>query len=158
MSKEKFRMYVKHNLSGLGSLLSCQRDVHLFEGFNPDIEFTRTDTKMEGQPYCDFCLKLRKCEKMKTEDWITQNEQYLIQLSDDLYQHPEQALQEEHAAEMIAKELTTNGFTIEQNLGGLKTAFSATWGSGKPVIGFLGEYDALAGMSQKPGPCRVAPD
>ncbi|MGD8400205.1 MAG: amidohydrolase [Bacillota bacterium] len=87
---------------------------------------------------------------MKTEDWIAQNKEYLIRLSDDLFQHPEQALQEEHAAEMIAKELAAKGFTIQQNLGGLQTAFSATWGSGKPVIGFLGEYDALAGMSQKP--------
>jgi hypothetical protein len=60
---EYTEMYAKHHLSELGLLLSCQRDGYLFEGFNPDIEFTRTGTKMAGKPYCDFCLKLRKCEK-----------------------------------------------------------------------------------------------
>jgi hypothetical protein len=60
---EYTEMYAKHHLNELGLLLSCQRDGYLFEGFNPDIEFTRTGTKMDGQPCCDFCLKLRKCEK-----------------------------------------------------------------------------------------------
>lgn len=55
-------MYRENGLSDIGSLLSCQRDVHLFKGYNPDFAFTRTQTIMEGGSYCDFCLKLNQEE------------------------------------------------------------------------------------------------
>ena len=42
-----------------------------------------------------------------------------------------------------------HGFDVEVGAGGVKAAVKATWGSGKPVLGFLGEYDALPGMSQE---------
>jgi len=44
----------------LGEQLSCQRDVYLFQGFNPDIKFSRTKTLMEGGDCCDFCLELKE--------------------------------------------------------------------------------------------------
>jgi hypothetical protein len=47
-------MYRRHGLAELGPILSCGRDGAMIEGFNPDIEFTRTQTIMEGAPYCDF--------------------------------------------------------------------------------------------------------
>jgi hypothetical protein len=47
-------MYRALGLADLGSSLSCQRDYALVEGFNPDIRLTRTQTIMEGAPYCDF--------------------------------------------------------------------------------------------------------
>jgi len=50
-------MYHRNGLAALGSLLSCQRDNYLFEGFNPNIVFTRTKTIMDGCDCCDFCLK-----------------------------------------------------------------------------------------------------
>ena len=53
--------------------------------------------------------------------------------------------------------LEKEGFSVTVGLAGLKTAFSATWGSGKPVIGFLGEYDALPGLSQKAGVAEKSP-
>jgi len=49
-------MYRKLGLAEFGYLLSCGRDFALFEGFNPGIEFTRTQTIMEGADHCDFCL------------------------------------------------------------------------------------------------------
>ena len=52
---------------------------------------------------------------------------------------------------MLAKELEADGFTIEWGIGQMPTAFVATWGEGRPIIGFLGEYDALPGLSQKMG-------
>jgi hypothetical protein len=52
-------MYRRNGLDELGSLLSCQRDNYLFEGFNPDLLFTRTKTIMDGCDCCDFCLKLK---------------------------------------------------------------------------------------------------
>ncbi|WP_422926915.1 L-2-amino-thiazoline-4-carboxylic acid hydrolase [Singulisphaera sp. PoT] len=47
-------MYRSLGLADLGSSLSCQRDFSLVEGFNPEIELTRTQTLMEGAPYCNF--------------------------------------------------------------------------------------------------------
>ena len=54
------KMYKEKGLEKYGTLLSCQRDKYLFEGFNPDIVFTRKGTIMEGYPCCDFCLELNK--------------------------------------------------------------------------------------------------
>jgi L-2-amino-thiazoline-4-carboxylic acid hydrolase len=47
-------MYRALGLADLGSSLSCQRDFSLIEGFNPAIRLTRTQTIMEGAPFCDF--------------------------------------------------------------------------------------------------------
>jgi len=47
-------MYRALGLGDLGSSLSCQRDFSLVEGFNPAITLTRTQTLMEGAPFCDF--------------------------------------------------------------------------------------------------------
>src|SRR5690606_33893565 len=43
------------------------------------------------------------------------------------------------------------GFTLERDVAGLETGFVASFGGGKPVVGILGEYDALSGLSQKSG-------
>ena len=52
-------MYKEHGLEEFGYLLSCGRDFDLLAGFNPNIEFTRTQTIMEGAAYCDFRFKVR---------------------------------------------------------------------------------------------------
>ncbi|MBX6313617.1 MAG: L-2-amino-thiazoline-4-carboxylic acid hydrolase [Isosphaeraceae bacterium] len=52
-------LYRALGLADLGSSLSCQRDFSLVEGFNPEIELTRTQTIMEGAPYCDFRFRVR---------------------------------------------------------------------------------------------------
>ena len=52
-------MYRSLGISELGSLLSCNRDAALIEGFNPDIKLTRTQTIMEGAPFCDFRYDLK---------------------------------------------------------------------------------------------------
>jgi len=53
-------MYKNIGLHELGYVLSCGRDFALIEGFNPDMELTRTQTEMEGADYCDFCFELKK--------------------------------------------------------------------------------------------------
>jgi hypothetical protein len=53
-------LYRALGIPELGALLSCNRDFALVEGFNPDIALTRTQTIMEGAPFCDFRLVLRK--------------------------------------------------------------------------------------------------
>lgn len=53
-------MYRALGLAELGTLLSCNRDFALIEGFNPEIALARTQTIMEGQPCCDFRYRRRR--------------------------------------------------------------------------------------------------
>ena len=66
----------------------------------------------------------------------------------------ELGFKETQSAALLVGELRAAGFTIVENVGGMPTAFTATWGQGKPVIGIMGEYDALPGLSQDATPER----
>lgn len=70
-------------------------------------------------------------------------------LAKEIWEHPESGFKEKIACEKTAKVLEDAGFSVETGAGGVPTAIRAEWGSGHPVIGFLGEYDALPGLSQK---------
>ena len=65
-----------------------------------------------------------------------------------LWNHPEVGGEEKESADYFRKLLSEEGFVIV-NEEQLKHAFYAEYGSGKPVIAILGEYDALPGLSQK---------
>jgi len=71
-------------------------------------------------------------------------------ISDAIWNYAELGMQESNSAALLIKTLEEEGFAIEKNVAGMPTCFVATWGSGKPVIGILGEYDALPMISQKP--------
>ncbi|MCB9882996.1 MAG: amidohydrolase [Planctomycetes bacterium] len=66
-----------------------------------------------------------------------------------LWELAELALQEHQSSKLLADWLESQGFHLERNVAGMETAFVASYGSGKPVIAFLSEYDALPGLSQK---------
>lgn len=70
-------------------------------------------------------------------------------LAKEIWENPECAFQERIACEKTAAILRNAGFQVETGAGGVPTAIRAQWGSGHPVVGFLGEYDALPGLSQK---------
>ena len=72
-------------------------------------------------------------------------------LSDKIWENAEIRFKEKQSVNDYQTFLEKEGFSVKVGLAGLKTAFSASWGSGKPGIGFLGEYDALPGLSQKAG-------
>ena len=78
-------------------------------------------------------------------------------LSDKIWGNAEIRFKEKESVKDYVSFLEKEGFSVTVGLAGLKTAFSATWGSGKPVIGFLGEYDALPGLSQKAGVAEKTP-
>ena len=86
--------------------------------------------------------------------WLEQNRIVFINIADSIWENPEIALKEKHASRIQADYLAERGFEIQWNTGGLETAFTASWGSGKPVIGFIGEYDALKNLSQKRLPVK----
>jgi aminobenzoyl-glutamate utilization protein B len=81
--------------------------------------------------------------------WLDDNQQRFIDVSDAIWADPEVAWQEFNASKRQADLLSDEGFHITWDIAGINTAFVAEWGTGKPVIGFAGEYDALAGLSQK---------
>ena len=70
-------------------------------------------------------------------------------LAKEMWDNPEVGLQEYYASRLLADELEKEGFTLQRGVADMPTAFIAEWGSGKPVIGLLAEYDALPGISQK---------
>ena len=75
----------------------------------------------------------------------------LVNASDAIWDHPQVNFPEDYAADMLCSLLEQNGFALEKQLDDMPTAFRATFGSGKPVIAFLGEYDALSALSQQAG-------
>jgi len=81
--------------------------------------------------------------------WVDTNGDALVSLAADIWRHPQLGFCEEHAAVRIATELRQAGFAVTMPVSGIETAFIAERGSGRPVIGFLGEYDALPGLSQQ---------
>lgn len=64
-------------------------------------------------------------------------------MSKEMYDHPELGLKEVHASRLLRTFLSKNDFAVEEDFHGLPTAFRAVYGSGKPVLGLLCEYDAL---------------
>ena len=70
-------------------------------------------------------------------------------LATKIWENPELAWNEYQASRWTADYLASQGFAAECGAYGLDTAVRAVWGSGKPVVGFCGEYDALPGLSQK---------
>ena len=87
-------------------------------------------------------------------EWIEKNRERLIRISDTIWEYAELGLREYKSSKLLADELEKHGFKVERGVAGMPTAFVATWGSGKPVIGIMGEYDALPGLSQKVVPRR----
>ncbi|MCP3800423.1 M20 family metallopeptidase [Allokutzneria sp. A3M-2-11 16] len=67
----------------------------------------------------------------------------LVELSHAIHADPELAYQERRAAARVADVLQREGFAVEHGVGGLETAFTATYGSGELVVGLCAEYDAL---------------
>ena len=76
---------------------------------------------------------------------------YFTGISDDIWSFAELSLKEFRSADLYCEKLRELGFEVTENLGGIRTSFCGSFGSGRPVIGILGEFDALDGLSQKAG-------
>lgn len=86
--------------------------------------------------------------------WIEENKDRIIKISDEIWDYAELGMIEFKSAKLLVAELKKHGFKVEEGVGQMPTAFVGTWGSGKPVIGVMGEYDALPGLSQKKKPTQ----
>ena len=78
-------------------------------------------------------------------------------LSDKIWEYAELSMMEAKSAAEYVAVLKAEGFRVQENLCGISTAFSGSFGCGKPVIGFLGEFDALSGLSQAAGVSQPQP-
>lgn len=83
--------------------------------------------------------------------YVDENAGIFTGVSDAVWDCAELSLKEFKSAKLYCDVLREHGFTVEENLAGIKTAFSGSYGSGRPVIGILGEFDALSGLSQEAG-------
>ncbi len=95
-------------------------------------------------------VKIAK-EKQTALDWLARPEtvEKFGRISDAVWQYAELGLQEFNSSKLLADTLEAAGFKVERGLAGMPTCFVATYGSGRPVIGLLGEFDALPMISQK---------
>lgn len=85
---------------------------------------------------------------------IDAHSQELSRLSDQVWAYAETGLRETKSAEALASYAAAQGFRVRRGVADLPTAFVAEFGQGVPVIGVLGEYDALPGLSQKTEPSQ----
>jgi aminobenzoyl-glutamate utilization protein B len=87
---------------------------------------------------------------------IEKHKAELIGLSDQVWRFAETALRETRSAKLLADYAEQQGFQVNRGVAGMPTAFVASYGQGRPIIGILGEYDALPGISQKAQPVKEA--
>ena len=81
----------------------------------------------------------------------------LTGISDKIWEYAELSMLETQSTAAYVAVLKEQGFAVEKNLCGIPTAFSGSFGSGHPIIGILGEYDALSGLSQEAGATEHKP-
>ena len=98
-------------------------------------------------------LTRNRTDKFKQEavEWIGEHNQQFVDAAQAIHDFAETALREYKSSEYLAGMLEKSGFTVERGIAGMPTAFTAVYGNGSPVVGVLAEYDALPGLSQKPG-------
>ena len=96
-----------------------------------------------------------KANKKAVLATVEKHEKALTAISDSIWALAEEAFEEEKSSKILADYAEKNGFTVERGVAGMPTAFVATYGSGKPVISVLGEFDALPGISQKAQPTKA---
>lgn len=87
--------------------------------------------------------------KQQALAYLDEHRAELVDLARVIWENPEIGLHEFFAVDAVCKVLEKNGFVVQKGVGALPTACIGSWGSGAPVIGVLGEYDALPGISQK---------
>ncbi|ANF58962.1 M20 family metallopeptidase [Halotalea alkalilenta] len=82
------------------------------------------------------------------ENLVEAKRERFIDAADRVWESAETRFEEHRSQQTLCELLEAEGFQLERGVGGIDTAFIASFGQGEPVIALLGEYDALAGLSQ----------
>jgi aminobenzoyl-glutamate utilization protein B len=86
--------------------------------------------------------------------WLEDNKPRFTDMADEIWKFAEVPWKEFKSSKLQADFLEKEGFEIIWDLAGMNTSFVAEWGEGQPIIGFVGEYDALENLSQKVQPTK----
>src|SRR5215203_2523610 len=94
-----------------------------------------------------------RAARLKTEAIadVEGRSQFSQQMVDQIFSFGELGFQEFETSKYLTDILKKNGFTVEEGIAGIPTAFMASWGSGKPVIALGSDIDGIPQASQKPG-------
>ena len=105
-----------------------------------------------------FALQAQNIDEIKKEikQSIEKQKVNLIKTSDAIWEFAETSLLEFESSKILIDYARKNGFKVSSGVAGIKTAFTASYGQGRPIIGILGEFDANAGISQKLQPTKEA--
>lgn len=103
-----------------------------------------------------FSVSAQKMSKNKKAviESVERHKAELIKISDAIWAAAETAFEESESSKILSDYAEKNGLKVERGVANIPTAFTATYGSGKPVISILGEFDALPGISQKASPVK----
>lgn len=93
-------------------------------------------------------------QKAKLYESINHRKDQTWDIAKQIWEHAEPGYLETKSSQLLSTTLKQAGFDIKHKIAGIPTAFTATFGAGKPVIGILGEFDALPGLSQAALPYR----
>ena len=106
----------------------------------------------------DFVLHAQNIDDIKREIKLSIERQKinLIKISDAIWEFAETSLLEFESSKTLMDYARKNGFKVLSGVAGIQTAFTASYGQGRPIIGILGEFDANAGISQKLKPVKEA--
>ena len=82
---------------------------------------------------------------------VTSLQKLTQEIVDQVFSHGELGFQEFWTVEYLTTVLRNEGFQVETGCAGMPTCYIASWGSGRPVVGFMGDIDGLPETSQRPG-------
>ncbi|UCH98310.1 MAG: amidohydrolase [Candidatus Aminicenantes bacterium] len=139
--------------------MSLKKEMHMFKIFSIFMMvfvwagFNTKPLVLGAKPKTQKILNLKK-EAFQQLDQLSDQ---LTRTASQIWEFNEIALEEYKSSQLLAQLLKDQGFKVEFGAGGLPVAFVATYGQGHPVIGILGEYDALPGLSQKAGSVTQEP-
>lgn len=91
-------------------------------------------------------------KKEAAVEFVVAQEKKLVSMSDAIWALAETALEEDGSSELLASYAQQKGFRVTRGVAGMPTAFVAEYGEGRPILGIMGEYDALPGLSQQAKP------
>src|SRR5262252_1464689 len=100
--------------------------------------------------------EVARAQEPATDAYLDKTRARWEQVSRQIWDYAETALQESKSSAYLEDLLSKEGFKVQRGVG-LPTAFVASAGSGSPVVAILAEYDALPELSQKPGELQKSP-
>lgn len=100
-------------------------------------------------------VKWRESQQAALQE-VTRLEPQLKGVNKAIWEFAEVGLEEKRSAALLVEKLKAAGFEVQTGVAHMPTSFVASYGSGKPIIGILAEYDALPNLSQQVAPDRVA--